>query len=416
MRNAMLKKVSVKRLRVGLHIYLKDIPWFKHQFFRSNFKIKDRSQINEIQGLDCDYVYYDPQRSDCDPLKEDAKVKPVVFQKESSVVKKIKASELKRRKDAYLKTEKQFHSSAKKADKIMQGVLDGRIAFCDEAMQLAHEFANIFLDDVQITLNLINFSASDDEFLYYHPLNVSILSCMLGAELGISDDEMYSLAFGALMHDIGKSKIPKKIIHKRSEMTKAELKLFQMHPLYGVEILSGVRSVDKEVMKIIYHHHVYNVSGGYPSSIEFKSVNILPKIVAVADLYDNLINKRDCEKSLTPHEALASMYRDKPQKLDENILSHFIRMLGIYPPGSMCELNTGEVAMVTSTGDHPLLPNVIVYDPHIPKNKAMILKLGTDINSKVERIISCKDLTPDQLKYLSPKTKLGYYADSKQER
>lgn len=223
---------------------------------------------------------------------------------------------------------------------------------------------------------------------------------------------MNSLAFGALMHDIGKCKIDKKVLYKKSGMSKSEKKLFQMHPFYGVELLSGMKEVNKEVMRIIYHHHVRNENHGYPENVLFDQVSILPRIVAIVDLYDNLINKRDYETSLTPHKALANMYKSASRFLDKNVLSHFIRMMGVYPPGSISELDTGEVALVVSIGEDPLLPDVIVYDPNIPKNEAMILRLGRDIESRIERIISRKDLTQEQIKYLSPKTKIGYYADS----
>ena len=409
----MLKKVSVKRLKVGLHIHLKDIPWFKHSFFRSNFKIKKSQEIEEIQGIGCEFVYYDPSRSDCEPLKVDSKVKPSSKTPKTNDIKKQKSSELRMRKDAYINTEKQFLSSAKQANRIMRGVLNGQISFCEEAQEMAHEFASFFLNDIHTTLNLINLSASDDEALYFHSLNVSILSCMLGREVGINDDDMHTLAFGALMHDIGKAKIPKKILYKASALTKPELEMVKRHPLYGVGLLSGMKSVNKDVMKIIYHHHVRNGSSSYPVGISFKSVGLLPKIVAIVDLYDNFINHRAAEKALTPHQALANLYKVNAKLLDERLLAHFIRMLGVYPPGSLCELDSGEIAMVVSIGDNPLLPDVIIYDQNIPRNEAMILRLGEDIDSKVERIVSRKDLTEDQLQYLSPKSKIGYYADSK---
>ncbi len=409
----MLNRISVKRLKVGLHVYLKDVPWFKHPFFRSNFKIKKQVEIYEIQSIGCEYVYFDPALSDCPPLEEDAEVRPVQKNKEAASIKKERSTALRKRKEAFLKTEKDFFASAKQANKIMQGILNGQMSFGDKAEQMAHDFACLFLDDVETTLNLINISGSDDEVLYYHSLNVSILSCMLGKELGITVAEMKDLAFGALMHDIGKAKIHKKIVYKQSSLSKAESNLLKMHPLYGVGLLSGMKSVTKGVMKTVYHHHISNGGMGYPAGIEFEKLTLLPKIVAVTDLYDNIINNRDSTKAFTPHQALASMYKVHAKKLDENILSHFIRMLGVYPPGSICELDTGELAMVVSIGSNPLLPEVVLCDLNVPKSEAMILKLGTDIDSKVERVLSSKDLSGEQLRYLSPKAKIGYYAESK---
>lgn len=84
----MLNRISVKRLKVGLHVYLKDVPWFKHPFFRSNFKIKKQVEIYEIQSIGCEYVYFDPALSDCPPLEEDAEVRPVQKNKKLHQLKK----------------------------------------------------------------------------------------------------------------------------------------------------------------------------------------------------------------------------------------------------------------------------------------------------------------------------------------
>ncbi|WP_419779901.1 HD-GYP domain-containing protein [Maridesulfovibrio sp.] len=409
----MLKKISVKRLQAGMHIHLKDLPWFSHPFFRSNFKIKKQSQINDLVNVGCEFVYYDPDKSDAHPMEVDSKVKPVKPATDHAAIKEKKASALRKRKEAYVQTEKNFFESAKEANRIMQGVLNGQVSFCDEAEKMAHSFADFFLSDVETTLNLINLSASDDEELYYHSLNVSILSCMLGKELELEDEEMKDLAFGALVHDIGKSKIPKRITYKKGPLTAPEYNLYKMHPLFGVGLLSGMKSVTRGVMRVVYHHHIYEDGKGYPAQIPYENLGLLPKIVSTTDIYDNLINKRDHTKSLTPHQALALMFKSYGKKLDDQILSVFIRMLGVYPPGSLCELDSGEIAMVVSIGENPLLPEVVICDLNVPKHEAMILRLGTDLDSRVERVLSPKELTKDQMNYLAPKAKIGYYADTK---
>ncbi len=408
----MLRKVSVKRLQTGMHIYLKDLPWFSHPFFRSNFKITKQSQLNDIINIGCEYVYYDPQKSDCPPMEIDTKIKPVKSKTNHVEIKEQKASALRKRKEAYLRTEKNFFKSAKEANRIMQGVLNGQASFCEEAEKMAHNFAKFFLGDTETTLNLINLSA-DDEDLYYHSLNVSILSCMLGKELCLTDEEIKDLAFGALVHDIGKAKIPKRITHNKKQLSKPEQNLLTMHTLFGVGLLSSMPSITKDVMKIVYHHHIYKDNSGHPSTVKFENLNLLAKIVSIVNIYDNLINNREEDKSLTPHQALGLMFKSYGKKLDEKILSVFIRMLGVYPPGSICELNTGEKAMVVSIGENPLLPDVVICDLNVPKHEAMILRLGTDIDSKVEKVLSTKDLNLDEMKYLAPKSKIGYYADAK---
>ncbi|WP_419779320.1 HD-GYP domain-containing protein [Maridesulfovibrio sp.] len=410
----MLKKISVKRLKVGLHIYLKDIPWFKHPFFRSNFKIKSNNEIYDIQGIGCEYVYYDATKSSVEPLRQDSPAKaPSNSSVKSTEIKKERSVALRKRKEAFIKTEKKFIASAEKADQIMQGILKGQVSFCDEAEQMANEFADFFLSDAETTLNLINLSSSDEAALYYHSLNVAILACMLGSELGVNAADMRNLSLGALMHDIGKSKIPKKILYKSNAMTKPELEMIKMHTFYGVEILSAVKDVHRDVMKAVYHHHVVNGKGSYPTSVDYETKSLIAKVVTVVNVYDNLINDRSVDKSLTPHKALAYMYKVYSEKLDSNVLGHFIRMLGVYPPGSICELDSGEIAMVVSIGENPLLPEVVLCDLNVPKNEAMIIKLGTDIDSKVEKVLAPTDLTSDQVKYLSPKTKIGYYAEVK---
>ena len=106
--------------------------------------------------------------------------------------------------------------------------------------------------------------AQQDENIYYHSMNVAVLAMMLGKEAGIQAEEMKILCQGALFHDIGKSKIDRKVLVKEGRLNKAELDFLKMHPNYGVNLLAFSETFPKLALIIVYQHHEAADGSGYP--------------------------------------------------------------------------------------------------------------------------------------------------------
>jgi len=250
------------------------------------------------------------------------------------------------------------------------------------------------------------------ESAYSHPMNVAVLSMMVGKEAGLSADEMTALGMGALFHDIGKARIPKKLLKKRGELTKPEQQLIDQHSAFGATMLSEIDIFPKAAIQIVAHHHERMDGSGSPQQLQGDAIDRLSRIVAIADAYDNHCNSIDPDKSLTPYLALSFMFGQQKLFFDVEMLALFIRCLGVYPPGTVVELSNGAIGMVMSVNPkNQLNPSVVLYDENVPKKEALIVDLADEQDLRVEKSIRLAHLPKEVFEYLSPRTRITYFME-----
>ncbi|QJB56047.1 HD domain-containing phosphohydrolase [Pseudodesulfovibrio sp. zrk46] len=411
----MYKPISVKRLTVGMYVSLKEIPWYKHPFLVSSFEITKPSEIKDILALGRETVLYSPQKSKSDPLEKDLDIKITKSQKDftqKTSLKTEKASELRKRRKKFQAMEQEFSKALEYSKSIVEGIKTGQIAFYEEAKTMATSIAETFLEEVELSVNHINVTASD-EGQHFHSLNVMVLALMLGKELNLNRDKMEKLSFGALMHDVGMLNLPKKLA-LTPKLSKAEMEELRKHPKLGVSILSQLPDIDREVMKIVYQHHEECNGKGYPRGLKCDDISKLSRIVALANLYDRMINTRDPSLALSPHKALAVLFGKYERSVDPDYLATFIKLLGVYPPGTVCRFSSGDVGIVMSVDPKmPLNPEVIIYDPAIPKHDAIIYKLGVDLDMEIETTLNYRDVDAAALNYLDSRANIMYFPKPK---
>ncbi|MGE4193392.1 MAG: HD-GYP domain-containing protein [Pseudodesulfovibrio sp.] len=408
----MLKEISVRRLTPGMYVSLRNVPWFRHPFLRSSFEIKNREEVREIIAIGRETVLYDPEKSKAEPLKADSRIKVDAATAKSAVshsrMKFEKASELRARRVKFQRMEENFEKAVVESRVFMSGVMSGEVARCEEAKKTALQMSKVFLEETEMCVSFINASATDDG-QEFHSLNVMTLSLMLGADLGYDAESMADLAFGGLMHDIGLLKLPKGLQIKPNR-SPAETKMFQEHPRLGVSVLSRMPDISRDVMKIVYQHHEECTGRGYPKGATKAGIIPPARIVAIADTYDRLINTRDPSKAVSPHKALALMFGKYKDRFDPDMLTRFIKILGVYPPGTVCRFTSGDIGVIMSVDPKDLLhPEVILFDPAIPKHEAIIYRLGIDLDIVVESTLRPDELDAEAFNYLNSRTKIQYY-------
>ncbi|MEO7821987.1 MAG: HD domain-containing phosphohydrolase, partial [Gemmatimonadaceae bacterium] len=193
---------------------------------------------------------------------------------------------------------------------------------------------------------------------FTHSVNVCIFSVALGRRLGMTKLQMYELGLAALMHDIGKSRVPLDMLQKTGELTDEEWKWMASHPWLGVLVLFQFRRQQEELsyraMTVCHEHHMKIDLTGYPKSVRPRQMSVLSKIVTITDGYDAATSRRSYRtEPLTPAAVLEEM-RDNPRRgLDQVLVKAFINLLGIYPVGTLVVLDTFELAVVYSTNPNP---------------------------------------------------------------
>jgi HD-GYP domain-containing protein (c-di-GMP phosphodiesterase class II) len=185
-----------------------------------------------------------------------------------------------------------------------------------------------------------------DEYTAEHSLNVSILAAAFGKRLGMMEEEIRTLGLCGLLHDIGKSKVPKDILQKTGSLTPEEYGIVQNHANWGRDILMGLPRVVHAAIDVAYNHHERLDGKGYPRGLKEHQIPYLAKIVAIVDTYDAITSDRTYDKGRSSMEALEIIYRFRGTQFDPDLAKEFVLMIGIYPPGSIVELTSGEVAIV----------------------------------------------------------------------
>lgn len=197
-----------------------------------------------------------------------------------------------------------------------------------------------------------------DEYTFTHSVNVCIFSIALGRRLGMNKLQLYELGLAALMHDIGKSRVPIDVLQKNGELTDEEWKWMASHPWLGVLVLFQFRRQQEELsyraMTVCQEHHMKIDLTGYPKCIRPREVSLLSKIVTIADGYDAATSRRVYKtEALAPSAVLEEM-RDNPRRgLDQVLVKAFINLLGIYPVGTLVVLDTFELAVVSAANPNP---------------------------------------------------------------
>ena len=197
-----------------------------------------------------------------------------------------------------------------------------------------------------------------DEYTFTHSVNVCIFSVALGRRLGMTKIQLYELGLAALMHDIGKSRVPLDLLQKTGTLTDEEWRWMAAHPWLGVLVLFQFRRQQEELsyraMTVCHEHHMKIDLTGYPKAIRPRQVSVLSKIVTIADSYDAATSRRSYQTvPLAPSAVLEEM-RDNPRRgLDPVLVKAFINLLGIYPVGTLVVLDTFELAIVSAANPNP---------------------------------------------------------------
>ena len=217
-----------------------------------------------------------------------------------------------------------------------------------------------------------------DEYAFIHSINVAVLSIAFACNIKFSDDKLSLIAQGSILHDIGKAKVPIDILNKPGKLNNAELRIIQKHPQIGVQVVEEDH-IDNEIIKeIILHHHENYDGTGYPNKFGASDMKRYASIVSIADYYDALTTQRVYKEVVHPAEAVKIIFTLSGTKFDPRVVNHFIKTIGIYPIGSIVELNDNRVAKVISfTKDSLLQPIVKTLfnknNPMIPNQEILDL-------------------------------------------
>lgn len=248
-----------------------------------------------------------------------------------------------------------------------------------------------------------------DSYTYMHCVNVSVLTSLFARYIGKDSNAVFTAGLAGMFHDLGKSLVPPLILNAPRKLSHAERDIINAHPTLGYEQLVDVPGVQPEVLMGALQHHEKFDGTGYPRKLSGKQISDIGCMVAAADVYDALTSRRAYKEGMSPHRALGIMYNEmRGKELRPDLMPHFIRMLGVYPVGSVVELTDGSLAVVSMGNDRdPLRPAVTVVRDTM--GKVLVPFVVRDLSAKsnglaVARCIPAEstNIDPAQVLGISP--------------
>lgn len=420
-------RISVDQVREGLYIRLD--TWMNHPFLFNGFKLRNAKQIEALRAAGIREVIYLPAKSDSEPLPPPAPPSEPAQASTAEAVgdidpelqamwqeKAARRRKVAERRAAIAQCEQRFSKSAGSVKTLLKGLFARPQESVGQAKALVSDMVDSLLTEKEVVIHLMS-SKAGDENAYYHALNVTVLSLLLAKEAGLSADEMRALGLGCLLHDIGKERVPSQILLKRTPWTAAEYNFFQQHVVYGVEAVRRLPNITPGAMEVIACHHEMMDGSGFPGRLTAERIGKLARIAAIVNTYDNHCNRVNPADSLTPAEALAHMFKRQKDQFDPLLLKLFIRCMGVYPPGSIVQLNNDAIGMVVSVNpDRLLQPTILLYDPAIPKEEAVFFELDEEPDLAIVKTLRPVELKPPVHEYLDPRARVNYFLEQDSDR
>jgi len=417
--------ITPDQLRIGLFIELQ-LGWMSHPFPKGSFKISSQKQIETLRGLGLDRIRFMPSRSDSSPvvdtdppeldashglgsgtLVEQAQADSGSKEDEAQRQRREHAELIRAQNDSLAQCDKQFDDAIRQYRKVVGSIAQEPKEAASLCGQLVDSLVGDMLGQSETSIRLLSETTGDRAWM--HPVNVTVLSLLLGKALGMTTQDLQHLGIAAFLHDVGKTRLPVRVRLADLNFTPPEYRLYQSHVAHSVSIAMQL-GLPPEVQRTIGEHHETMDGSGFPRQLAGTGMSLCGKVLALVNRYENMCNPSRPSAAVTPHEALSLIFAQMKDRFDIAVLAAFIRMMGVYPPGSVVQLSDGRFALVVSVNStRPLKPRVIVHEPSVPKDEAVILNLELAPAAGIRRSIRPDLLPRAAIDYLSPRLRICYF-------
>ncbi len=394
------KKVKITDLVKGMYVSRLDRPWIETSYPIEGFYIQNDEDIRKLSSL-CKHVYIDVDltrlRLDPSHLAIDAEHSPKLTIEDirEKVSKPPSPSDGPTRstirrplKPLYIERvpfEKEFKTANKlyetlshTAEEVLQEVSSGKSVNVEKVNQTASSMVDSIIRNPDAFLWLSRLKAKDTH-THNRAIRSTIWGIAFGRYISLSKQDLNDLSIALLMSGIGKAKLPRELLEKADELTGAERSIYQKHINYSVKLLRQMGAFSSTVINIVASYCERFDGSGYPRKLQGSQIFFPAQIAGIVSYYEKITNHRDPEKSLDATRAMEQLYKLRDSKFQGELIEEFIQSIGIYPAGSLIELNSREVAVIVEQNEqYRLLPKVIILrdQDKKPVSKFKILDLS----------------------------------------
>ena len=426
MNQPQLPEIHPAELRVGHYVVL-DLGWMAHPFPRSSFLVTTERELDVLRSLKLKKVRIDPQRCEF-PEVEGGQAHPDVNVAGAGVPQSTAAahnqssplqqagqapaqpsalSPVDAHRAAQERAEKRFQEGARCFKAVTTLAESQPEAAAAQTQVLVNGLLAELGSQGESSIRLLDQVMGDRHA--QHAVNVMVLSLLLGKATGLAAPDMEALGQAAFLHDVGKVRLPTQVRNLDDSLTPAQRKAYESHVALGVDIGRSMK-LPVAVLQAIAQHHEAVDGSGFPAGSKGDRLSRASQVLALINRYDGLCNPWNPARALTPHEAVSRLFASHRSRFDAHVLQAFIRMMGVYPPGSIVQLSDGRYAQVhLVNATQPLKPTLLVHEPKQRAQPLVVLDLAQMPDVSVQRSLRADQLPRAVLDDLAPQARYCYF-------
>jgi HD-GYP domain-containing protein (c-di-GMP phosphodiesterase class II) len=346
------RQVPVEKLQFGMYVAELDRPWTETPFIFQGFHLRTEQQLSILKQF-CKHVFVDLERSEA---PEEAKPAPQFkIRGEAAYPEKVSVEiEFKQAAKVYEETVVHVTELLKPIGK-PGGVLEAKDVK-DSVSRLTDSVVRN--PDAMLLVSRLREKSAE---VHARALQVSLYLIVFARFLQLKREELELLGLLGLLEDVGKTRLPLELIQRKGPLNAEEHKLAQRHVEFSAEILKATPGLPHELPQLALLHHERQDGKGYPRGLKGDAIGLYGSMAAIADTFDALTAVRPYAEALSPSSALSFLYKERGTAFHPALVEQFIQCVGVFPVGSVVELNSGEVGIViTQNLVRRLKPRVMV--------------------------------------------------------
>jgi putative nucleotidyltransferase with HDIG domain len=342
-------KIQTVDLQEGMYVTQLDRPWLETPYKVQGFLVKNQRDIDKLLQH-TEYVFIDTERSR-EKLNGSAQASRLLTEEEKKeflIAGKPKNYEDKIDFKKELPVARDNHATlSATAESVMADIANNKKL----NLPILREAVNPMVESVirnPEAFSWLTRMKSKDDYTYNHSVSAAIWSVALGRQLGLPKRDLQSLGMGALLFDIGKMKLPAKLINNSNRFNQSEFNLIKKHVEYSVDIVQSIPGINDNVVEMVLTHHERHNGGGYPEGLKGNKIPLFGKIAGIADCYDALTSDRVFQSATSPHDAVRKLYDWSNIDFQAELVEQFIQLVGVYPVGTIVELSDERIGIVVA--------------------------------------------------------------------
>ncbi len=378
-------KIDAASLVPGMYVAQLDRPWLETPFLFQGFEVREIAEVNQLRYY-CQHVYVDPARSSLGATEIEAILQPKnsvtqleVLQpasaRRTNLFSQVSRPSLARRiasliasldpsgtlndrmsgirtyrnkvslKQEAPKAKQAYRAAVQTVNTVLEHVQAGRGVDVESVQNAVSPVIDSVMRNPDAMVWLVTLQKRD-EYSYHHSIASSVWAVVLGRHLGFDSRSLETLAIGGMLLDVGKARLPQELLQKEGDLSAYEINLLRQHVDYSLDMVSKTAGIGREVLDMIEYHHERFDGSGYPKGVTSTDIPVYGRISGLVDCYDAMITARVYAPAMSTYDAIRELNSLSGVLFQRELVEQFVQAMGMFPTGSLVELNTGEVGIV----------------------------------------------------------------------